>query len=224
MRRQLECGIVGVSLLAMLWPTHGFSEDGNLTKTLTALTTNVVTVQSLETSFVQEKSLSVLNHVVTLKGKMYMDKPDRFAWHVFSPIRYSMVMVGETVRQWDAEAESESTMSLPKNPALRVAIDQMRQWFLGDYMRLHSEYRITLTQEHPIRLTFVPLDGNAADKYIKRISLQFRDDNRYVDDITVEEEGGDQTRIRFHGTRLDLAVPAEAWDVRFVPPEDREQR
>jgi len=214
-------GIWGVAFLLLFGSTRGLAEDDKLTKTLTALSSNIVAVQSLKACFVQEKHLAVFDHVVTLKGRMYMAKPNRFAWHVFDPIRYSMVAMGETVHQWDGEARQESSVSLRKNPALRAATGQMKQWFLGDYLGLRSEYRVTLVQENPVSLTFEPLESNAAAKYIKRISVRFRKDNRYLDRITVEETGGDRTDLRFHDTALDGDIPSEAWDVRFTPPEQK---
>lgn len=110
-------------------------------------------------------------------------------------------------------------MSLQKNPALQVAIDQMQQWFVGDYQRLRSDYRIALAQEGPIQLTFVPLPGNAAKNYVKRVTVQFRADKRYIDRITVEEEGGDSTIIRFLDTKLNREISSDVWQVRFSPKD-----
>jgi outer membrane lipoprotein-sorting protein len=220
---RLDWGIVLITLLTALRPTPGLAEHTNLTSALTVLSTNIAAVESLETRFVQEKRLSVLDHVVTLKGKMYMEKPNRFAWHVFSPIRYSMVMQGETVRQWDAESKHESKMSLQNNPALQVAIEQMQQWFLGDYLRLRSDYRIKLVQEEPIRLTFAPLPGSAASDYVEHVTVQFREDKRYIDRIIVREKGGDETDIQFSVTILDQPIRSEAWNVRLAQPEDDEE-
>ena len=215
MRRRFDYGIIGVSLLVLFEAARAPAQDTALTEILSSLSTNIAAVHSIETSFVQEKHLSVLDHVVTLKGKIYMVKPDRLAWHVVSPIRYSIVLEEGTVRQWDGETKSETRLSIEKNPVLQMAIDQMRQWFSGDYLRLRSEYRITLTQQQPIELTFVPLNSTEAGKYIERVSVRFRNDNRYVTGIMVEEKGGDRTDIRFHDTRLDQDIPSIAWDVRF---------
>ena len=202
-------------MLAVFGAVCSPAQDAALTEILSDLSSNLAAVRSVATGFVQEKHLSVLDHVVTLKGRMYMSEPDRFAWHVTEPIRYSIVMTGGTVRQWDGEAGSATQMSLEKNPVLQVAIDQMRQWFSGDYLRLRSDYRITLTQERPIELAFVPLDGNQAGKYIERVSVRFRDDRRYVAGIVVFEKGGDRTSITFHDTSLDQDIASRAWDVRF---------
>lgn len=221
---RLDWGIVLITLLTALRPTPGLSVGTNLMSTLTVLSTNIAAVESLETRFVQEKRLSVLDHVVTLKGKMYMENPNRFAWHVFSPIRYSMVMQGETVRQWDAESTQESKLSLQNNPILQVAIDQMKQWFLGDYLRLRSDYRITVLQEEPIRLTFAPLPGSAASDYVEHVTVQFREDKRYIDRIIVREKGGDETDIQFSDTILNEQISSGVWNARFSPKDAKEDQ
>ena len=217
-RMSTLCAGAMLAALAAMPGVRAEAEAEAYTETLSELSENMAAVQSLETRFTQEKHLSVLDHTVTLEGKMYLGKPGRFAWHVFSPIRYSLVMKGDTVRQWDGESGDETRLSLRDNPAMRVAIDQMQQWYLGDYVRLRSEYRVALVEEQPATLTFEPLEDNVAARYIERVTVRFRDDQRYVDEILVQEKDDDRTRIRFHDTKLDREIPSEAWEVRRPPP------
>lgn len=218
MRGWLYSGVASVVLIGVAAVPRVRAETETLTETLAGLSENMAAVQSLETRFTQEKHLAVLDHTVTLHGKMYLRKPGRFAWHVFRPIRYSLVMEDDAVRQWDGESGEESRLSLRDNPTLRVAIDQMQQWYLGDYVRLRAEYRVAVIEERPMTLTFEPREDHVAARYIERVTVRFREDQRYVDGIAVQERDGDQTRIRFHDTKLDREIPSEAWEVRRAPP------
>lgn len=171
-------------------------------------------LRTVQTAFVQEKTLRVLARPMEIRGKVYLAQPDRFAWHVAGPIRYTLLLQGSTVRQWDAESGSETRLSLDASPALRMATDQMRQWFSGDYDRLRSAYRITRTATEPLALQFVPAEDHPARGAIERVTVTFTHDARYLAVIDIVEQGGDRTLIRFHGTVLDGDIPDAAWDLR----------
>ncbi len=187
---------------------------------LTRLHGTISDVQTIETAFVQEKHLAMLQRVLTIRGNVYLAKPDRLAWHVAAPVRYTMIMDGNAIRQWDAESGRESRMSLDANPALQMATAQMRQWFVGDYLRLQSEYRITLDSQDPVKLTFVPRPDHPAAGYIDHVTVEFTNDERYLAGMTIVEQQGDRTTMRFHDTRLNGTIPDEAWDLRSDIPHE----
>lgn len=207
---------VGYCVLLGLWVSAVGAEPwpDALSGVLARLSASVGGVQTIETAFVQEKHLAVLQHAISIRGKVYLAKPDRLAWHVAQPVRYTMIMDGNAIRQWDVESGRESRLSLTANPALQVAAAQMRQWFIGDYVRLQSEYRITQESDDPVRLTFVPRPDNPAAGMIDRVTVQFTQDERYLEAMTIVETGGDRTELRFFDTRLDQEIPAAAWDIR----------
>lgn len=181
---------------------------------LERLRANAADIRTVETGFVQEKHLAIMNRTLTMRGRIFMAKPDRLAWRVDDPIRYVMVMDDKTISQWDSESGQQTVMALDANPALQVAVGQMRQWFSGDYARLTSEYRITIEREDPVELTFVPLLENPAAGYIERVSVRFTDDERYLAGIMIEEKGSDRTELRFHDTKLNREIPSAAWELR----------
>ena len=103
-------------------------------------------VQTLKSGFVQEKRLAILEQPLVLKGTIFMEKPALFAWHVREPVRYSMVIRDEVVRQWDEDTQRVQTISLSKNPGFKIAIRQMRGWFSGAYRSMLGEYEVTVAQ------------------------------------------------------------------------------
>ncbi len=189
------------------------ADAGAPDEVLERLSANAADIRTVETEFVQEKHLAIMDRTMTMRGRIFMAKPDRLAWRVDDPIRYVMVMDDKTIRQWDSESGQQTVMELDANPALQVAVGQMRQWFSGDYARLTSEYRITLEQEDPVALIFVPLPENPAAGYIKRVSVRFTDDELYLAGIMIVEKGSDRTELRFHGTTLNREIPSTAWEL-----------
>jgi len=170
-------------------------------------------VVSVETGFVQNRKLAVFKRSLVLRGKVYIQQPERFAWHLEEPVRTRLVLDGSRMRQWDEMSGEVQTLRLDKNPALRVATSQVWQWFSGSYSGLRSEYEIGVVSEAPVTLRFVPRDGCAAGEFIEKVTVTFRDDERYIQAIEIVEKGGDSTSMVFTDTILNGDIPEEAWQV-----------
>ena len=116
----------------------------DLEEVLTRLEERVSGMQTLRTDFIQRKYLAVLEQPLVLKGTIFMQKPDLFSWVVREPLRYSMVIRGEVVHQWDEDSGRVEKISLSKNPVFKMAIQQLRDWLSGAYRSMLGEYRVTV--------------------------------------------------------------------------------
>ena len=129
-------------------------------------------------------------------------------------MRYSMVIKGSTISQWDEDTNQVQQVSLAKNPSFQVAIEQMQNWFCGTFKSMLDDYNITLTTEHPITLEFVPLENSVSRIFIKSVTVLFQDDERYIKEVHIEEKNGDSTSLAFINTQLNQSVLSSAWEVR----------
>jgi len=184
-----------------------------LEKALDGLEERMSGVQTLKAGFVQRKFLAVLEQPLVLEGELYMQKPALFAWHVRKPLRYSMVIRDEVVRQWDEDSRRVETISLSRNPAFKLAIRQLRGWFSGAYSSMLAEYEVTLLSEAPISLRFVPREDGFAKAVVESVTVVFGNDERYIREMQVTEKGGDRTLLTFLDTQLNGPIDASAWKV-----------
>jgi outer membrane lipoprotein-sorting protein len=183
----------------------------NADEVLARLEKKVSVVRTLQADFIQEKHLAVLDEPLILKGTIFMQKPSLFAWHVREPLRYSVVIQGETARQWDEDTEQVQKMSLSENPALKMAMGQMRDWFSGAYRSMLGEYEVAVVEEDPISLQFIPREGALAEKVIGSVTIIFEGDERYLRQIRVVEKRGDSTLLTFLDTLLNAPIDPSAW-------------
>lgn len=204
--------IVVAAELAAIAP--GAEPDG-LDAVLNRLERNVAAIRTVDTEFVQEKSLAVLKQKLVLHGRACIRKPEHFAWHVTQPTKFSMSIIGTRLRQWDAETGRTQKINLEKNVAFQAAAVQMRRWLSGDYAALRSNYTVELLSTNPVALRFVPMAGDAAEKFIASVTVSFRQDERYIDSLEIAEPGGDTTRLRFVNTVLNEELPDSVWQ---IPP------
>ena len=172
--------------------------------------------KSLKTDFVQEKDLAMFRKKIVLRGRIYMQKPNRLAWHVDKPVKYSVVITDKAIRQWDEDTNQVQEMSLSKNPIFKNVVNQLSVWFSGEYGGLTVENNVSVLQQHPLVLEFVPNEKNVARKMIKSITITFRDDEKYLKKIKILEMSGDTTTIEFSNTLLDVPLESSFFEVKRV--------
>jgi len=171
-------------------------------------------VKSLQTNFIQEKKLAVFNDKLLIKGAIYLEKPDLLAWHVKEPLRYSIVINGDIIRQWDEESNRIQKISLAENPALQAVFEQLKEWFSGGYTAMLKEYHIKIINQSPIVLQFIPHKTVVAGNLIESITISFQEDERYIRQIEIKEKCGDNTLLKFVDTCLNCPVDSSAWEIK----------
>ncbi len=220
--RYLLIGLVPVLFLFRSLPAGG--ESGTVVRE-TGRSTDVAALleqvgkeasgfQTLRTSFVQEKRLAVFKDTVVLKGRIVLQKPDRIAWHVSSPLRYSVVLSSASIRQWDEDTNSVQTISLAKNPVLMNVLGQLSVWFSGEYRSLLKEFDVTVLRKGPIAFRFVPKGTAMAAKVLRDIEIEFRADRKYLQSIAIHELSGDSTVITFTDTEFNIPLDAREFEVK----------
>ena len=170
--------------------------------------------QTLKTGFVQEKRLAVFQNTVVLTGRIVLQKPNRVAWHVDAPVRYSVVISDSSVRQWDEDTDRVQEISLAKNPVLQNVLNQLTVWFSGDYRSLLKDFDVETARQSPPAFRFSPKKTVMASKIIRDIEIEFREDRKYLRSISIHELGGDSTVITFTDTQFDVPLEERDFEVK----------
>ncbi len=170
-------------------------------------------IRTLKTEFVQEKELAVFKEKIILKGMIFLQKPELFAWHIIKPLSYSMVIKGDILSQWDENTKKTQKISLSKNPAFQVAISQMKDWFSGKYTSMTEDYDIIILKRKPASLKFIPKKNTTVSNVIDSVTVTFRDDERYIHQIYIKEKSSNSTLLTFVNTQLNTPLEAAAWEV-----------
>jgi outer membrane lipoprotein-sorting protein len=188
--------------------------SADLDQILARLEEGVSGMHTLKTDFIQRKYLAVLKRPLVLKGTICMEKPDLFSWIVREPLRYSLVVRGDVIHQWDEDTQRVEKISLAKNPVFKMAIQQLRDWLSGAYRSMLGEYSVTVVRVDPISLEFVPRETAMAREVIDRVTVEFDRDQHYIRRIEIFEKRGDRTDLTFENTVLNAPIPPTAWKAR----------
>ena len=173
---------------------------------LRRLSENVADFKNLKTDFIQEKNLAVFKNKIIMKGKIYLQKPNKIAWHVDEPVKYSVIITDKSIRQWDEDTNQIQEIVLSNNPIFQNMLNQLTIWFSGDYTSLLKDYGVYVQQKSPAIFEFIPKENNAAGRIIKSITISLREDERYLKQIKILEAGGDSTIIIFKDTVFNAPI------------------
>jgi len=192
----------------------GEPAPADLSALLSTIGKKVSDFKTLKTDFVQEKEMAMFKEKLVLKGRIYLQKPNKVAWHVDKPLRYSVLITDKYIRQWDAETNQVQELSLAKNPMFQNVIKQLTVWFSGEYGTLLETNDVRLVKRSPLVLEFSPRANNDARKVIKHITVTFREDETYLQQIRMQELGGDVTTITFTNTLLNAPLDSTSFEVK----------
>lgn len=209
----MKIKLIPLLFCALIFATKTMAEE-DIHAVLAGLEAKAAQVNSLESNFVQTKKLAMFDKPLILKGKIFLKKPGQFAWHQREPIRYSLVIKGGFVRQWDEETGRVQEVSVADNPYFSAALKQMTEWFSGSYTGLLKNYAVTARKQNPLVLEFIPRQGSSSFSLIKKVEVAFKEDERYIDEIYIEEKNGDATRLKFTETKLNVDIKPDAWEVK----------
>lgn len=169
---------------------------------------------SLKTDFVQEKNLAIFQNRIIIKGRIYIQKSGKVAWHVDEPVKYSVLITDKFIRQWDEDTNRVQEIPLSRNPMFRVVIDQLTAWFSGQYIRLLNDYDVSLINKQPLEIEFRPRESSNVKKIIKAITIKFREDGRYLHKVQFNEVSGDSTAITFNNTVFNAPTDNADFEVK----------
>lgn len=162
-------------------------------------------IATIQSRFVQEKHLSLFDAPVVSRGLFYYQRPDSMRFEYLEPARMGLVVDRGTARRITREGVSREGSRLAE-----IAAEQVMAWARFDRAALAERYQMALAGRNPVRLALIPRSAALA-RHIPRITVTFAQDERSVDSIRLDEDGGDHTLIRFTDTEINADLPDAAF-------------
>lgn len=163
-------------------------------------------VQTLACEFIQEKHLSMLNNVLTSKGRFFYKREDKLRWEFNDPIASGFAVNGEKAIRWKDDSERTQTFQVQQVPFIKVFTDQVFAWAKADFKKLEKRYRIQVVGDEPADLKLFP-KSSQEKKYLDHIRIVFALDTSHVQMVEVHEPDGDSTLIRFLKMTINRPLP-----------------
>jgi outer membrane lipoprotein-sorting protein len=172
-------------------------------------------IKSIETTFVQTRTLKILKKPLVSRGTMVFRRPNDLRWEYQSPLQTLLVAHGGNIHRlikhdnvWVSDASGHLE-------AMKIVLGEINLWLDGDFSSSKT-FRPVLQPakgSQPAYVELLPVDPSLR-KIIARIVLSFGERPGTVSAIDIYEEGEGVTHIAFDNARFDQPIP----DQRFEPP------
>ena len=173
------------------------------------------TVKTIETSFVQTKTLKILTKPLVSRGVMAYRRPDDLRWEYQSPLQTLLVVRHGNAQRLLKHGGAWVADSSAKLEAMKIVLGEISLWLEGNFgasKTFKPELRAAQAGK-PAHVELVPIDPSLA-KIISSIDITFAERPGTVSAIDIHEGSEGTTHIAFEGSRMDGDIP----DQRFEAP------
>jgi len=154
---------------------------------------------SIDSEFIQEKTMSIMTGVLTSSGKFYYKKPNLMKWDQLQPSPYYFILNGNEVKRFDGKTVKVISANSPQVSYFKDFIMGTVDGSLFESEQFEASY---VKVGGTIEVTLIPLK-KSMKKRIKKMVLVFDNEKLILLNLTMFEAGGDQTAIKFVNTNLN---------------------
>ncbi len=163
----------------------------------------ISTVQTLQSNFIEEKHLALLDQPIQSQGTLAFDKKaQKLRWQYQIPFENGFLI--EKDRSYRLQAHTKKPIESAMG---RMFINEMLVWLTLDFDSLQKNYHIT---HEGTQITFTPLLKE--HKIVKKITVWLDEkDPRIVTQVKMEEPSGDFIVWKFNHTQINPPLSAEVF-------------
>lgn len=174
---------------------------------------NMQQMNTFSAQFTQIKKFNILSKPLLMKGRLFIQRtPFKLAWHIETPLRCSVIMDMEELRQWNEDSDDIQVIRMADNPVLKTVSDSYRTMLTGDFSSFNTTCKLELDKTTRI-LSLTPLPGSQMRQFIKMIQFHFAETYQYLNQIEIVEVNNNSTSINFNNASVNKALPDNAWSI-----------
>ncbi len=186
---------ITLALAIMLLPLRGYAAEWDIEQLMQSLSQT----RSSRASFIEKKSIAMLDKPVESSGELFFTAPDRLEKRTFKPRSESLIVNGDELLI--ERSRHKYQLQLQGYPELATFLNSIRGTLAGDRKALERSYRLSLDgNAERWNLLLLPLDEKML-KVIKRILISGVRDQ--VRSIEITQADGDSSLM----TIEKLAAP-----------------
>jgi outer membrane lipoprotein-sorting protein len=179
---------------------------------ITSLKEKSALVNSLETPFVQEKSLEMFNKKVISKGHFRFKKEDKLEFSYMTPVKYKMTINGNKLKI--DNGGKIQIIDLKNNPMVKEMKILIQASFLGKLQDLGNFYEISYYKNSAsdIVVDVVPINKSVSD-IIRKITVIFNHADMLVTRLRLDEGAQSSTLYYFTDPKINTIKNDEGFNI-----------
>lgn len=210
MKKQLHISFLFALLILMQFPVFAqnkvLQDPESWLKKINQYTTEIETLHS---SFKQEKVLSFLETPVVSEGEFWFMQKEKIRWEYQKPYDYVMIMNDGILTVKDDGDEYSTDLSANKmfEQMNGLIAGSIQGKLLAEEDNYRKEY---FEDESNVIVRFIPLADDLS-AYLQHIEIFFDKERLDVNQLIMMESGGDYTKISFFNKQLNQEIAEDVF-------------
>jgi len=169
-------------------------------------------LKTIESDFVQEKKLAMLNAPLISKGHFWFKRENNIRWEYKQPYAYLIIISQDKI--FIKEEKDQNQYDIQSNKMFQEMNKFISGCIRGDILKNDKEYKISYYEDERFYfVTLVPVSEKMR-QMLNEVQIWFDRSDLTVSRVRMMEQGGDYTRIDFNAKRTNTEIPAERFTFR----------
>ena len=168
-------------------------------------------MQSMQASFVQTKTIRMLDDKLVSKGRMYYSRSDKLRWEYVSPYTYTFVLNGAKVKM--SKGGRSDVVDVNGSKMFKEIARLMMNSVVGRCPDDDKDFAVSISpSQKEWIVTLTPKNKNIKQMFTS-IVLRFDKQRSVVTSVLLTERNGDTTLIQLSDIKLNTAIDATLFAV-----------
>ena len=188
----------------------GFQPISDISSVTRSLVKHASATNTLQSNFVQEKHLNMLEEVLTSHGQFFFKKENNVRWQYLDPIKYTILIhQGKFTIDNDGKVSEFNTDG---NPMFREINKMIITAIRGDFVGNTEFAPVYFEGKAQVMARLVPVVAQVKSM-IESIDIYFDKVTMQVVKVVFIEPGGDFTLIRFEDIQVNKEIPDSRFEL-----------
>ncbi|MCM1373036.1 MAG: outer membrane lipoprotein carrier protein LolA [Bacteroides sp.] len=182
-------------------------------KIVTAIGNSVSGLKSMKCTFVQTKSMSMLNDRMVSYGTMHYGQPDKFRWEYTRPYSYLFIFNGAKV--YVGNNSKKNVIDVSSNKLFREIAGIMMSTVTGKALTDMETFSLDIEEVRTSwHVTLVP-KKKELKRMFQKVVLVFNRTDTAIAGVEIYEKNGDKTEIRMSDVTKNAAIDEAVFTIPF---------
>lgn len=203
--------LVLVCPIAIQAQKAGFTAVQNVEKFRQDFSVQNAKLTSIKSTFTQEKTLTLLTEKIVSKGDFYFKRADKIKIAYTSPYQYILIINGDQMITKDQQKESHVNTASNKlfRQVNRIIIECVQGTILTN-----KDFTVRIFESQSQFLLKLTPQSKAIKEFFDTINITLDKRDYSVDDIELNEQGGDITLMHFSNKQLNVPITDDVFTLR----------
>lgn len=168
------------------------------------------TTKSIESTFIQNKNLSILAKPLISKGVFYYKKDKKVRWEYTEPFKY-LIIINDT-KIFIKDKSNSKQYDTQSNKMFQELNNFLIGCITGELLNNNKDFSISFKENSKLyNVELVPKNIKMS-KMLTKIVINFNKNDLSVDELKMYEQNNDNTVINFYNKKLNTTVADEKFN------------